>query len=118
MFQINIRKISLFDLLLEIGLFDFQLFNGEKFSRKFHAGTKWRRYLTVFSAFNSFFYLNFEIYRLCSKRPSINKVGIDFVWLIANFSAFIFSTIAVIDGCRIAAFGSEFLHFAEHFKGG
>jgi hypothetical protein len=117
MHHFNILEISFFDLLLEVGLFNCQLFDGDKFSRRFQAGTKWRLNLTIFGTVHAFFYLSFEIYRICTKLPSIDKAGIDFVWLVGNICAFIFSIIALLDGHRMAAFGSKFLHFAEQFKG-
>jgi hypothetical protein len=111
------QEISLLGLLLEVGRYDFQLFEGERLGLRFHARTKWRRYLTAFGTVSTFFYGSFQIFQLISKVHSIDQVALDVVWIIGNVSTFVISLDCLWNGHDFAAFASQFLQFVERFKG-
>lgn len=112
------QKVSLLGLLLEVGSFYFQLFEGERLNRRFHVNSKRRQGLTVFGIIATFLYGSFQICQLITRFPSsIDQAALDFVWILGNVGTFTISLNCLWNGQDIAAFSTQFLLFVQRFKG-
>jgi hypothetical protein len=111
------QEISLLGLLLEVGRYNFQLFEGERLSLRLHASSKWREYLTIFGIGSTFLYGSFQICQLLTRSLSIAEAALNFVWIIGNVGIFTISFNCLWNGHDFSVFATQFLWFTERFEG-